>query len=117
PGDGLVTGNLDSGWSVPEYALASFHSANPWSQTQDFTTRIHWGDGTTSDGSLVSNGNNTWDVWGGHHYDKMYISVIAGLPITPLWVEVREEGQIVGYVTGNVRVYHDETDDGPQQNY
>src|SRR5207237_6866008 len=34
----------------------------------DFTATIDWGDGTTSQGTVVSNGDSTFNVYGAHTY-------------------------------------------------
>jgi hypothetical protein len=106
--DPAITGNLDSGWSVPTSTiLTSFTSTH--TALGDFTAVVHWADGTTSDGNVapVSGDPHSFDITGGHDYDKMYIAIIAAQPVAPLWAEVWEQGLLVGYVGGSVRLYDD----------
>jgi len=48
--------------------VAHFVDANPNGVISDFTSLIHWGDGTISNGTIVTNPNGGFDVVGGHTY-------------------------------------------------
>ena len=56
--EGLTTGSL---------TLATFTDANPGNNTADFTATIHWGDNSTSNGTVTYSGG-TYSVTGSHIY-------------------------------------------------
>ncbi|HWB13519.1 MAG TPA: DUF4214 domain-containing protein [Pirellulales bacterium] len=49
-------------------AVASFTDANPGATGSDFTASIDWGDGTTTAGTVASNGSGGFSVNGTHTY-------------------------------------------------
>jgi hypothetical protein len=51
-----------------DQAVAWFLDGNPSAQASDFTASISWGDGTTSQGRLISQGYGLFDVAGTHTY-------------------------------------------------
>jgi hypothetical protein len=48
--------------------LGSFQDGNPEADASDFTITIDWGDGATTSGALVSQGNGLFDIVGKHTY-------------------------------------------------
>jgi hypothetical protein len=48
--------------------VAKFNAANTSATAGDFTATIHWGDGTSSTGSIVADPNGGFDVTGSHTY-------------------------------------------------
>jgi hypothetical protein len=57
-----IEGNLFTG------TVATFTDADPFGTASDYTATINWGDGTTSTGTIVANGNGTFGVTGSHTY-------------------------------------------------
>jgi hypothetical protein len=55
------------GASTGSLTVATFTDANPGDHHGDFSATIHWGDGSTSSGT-VSYSNGTYSVQGGHTY-------------------------------------------------
>jgi len=48
--------------------VASFVDSNPSPSADEYTATIDWGDGETSDGTIVDNGGGQFDVVGDHTY-------------------------------------------------
>ncbi|HET6246254.1 MAG TPA: hypothetical protein VFE47_01020 [Tepidisphaeraceae bacterium] len=68
PGSKTVSGsNILEGRSFTA-AVATFHDNNSASTTAKLSATINWGDGTTSTGSIVSNGSGNFTVNGTHTY-------------------------------------------------
>jgi hypothetical protein len=59
-----IEGNLFSG------TVATFTDADPFGTATDYTATINWGDGNTSAGTIVDNGNGTFSVTGSHTYSE-----------------------------------------------
>jgi CSLREA domain-containing protein len=62
-----ATANATEGASTGTLTVASFTDANLGNNTGDFTATIHWGDGSSTSGS-VSYSNGTYLVQGSHIY-------------------------------------------------
>jgi hypothetical protein len=48
--------------------VATFTDADPYGTVADYVATINWGDGSTSAGTIVDNGNGTFGVTGSHTY-------------------------------------------------
>ena len=64
-------------------AVATFADSNASAQAASFTATIDWGDGVTSSGSVVSNGDGGFNVVGSHTYaeqatDAIHVTVADG---------------------------------------
>ncbi|HEV3167996.1 MAG TPA: hypothetical protein VGZ22_28600, partial [Isosphaeraceae bacterium] len=59
--------------------LGTFTDANPSSQATEYTATIHWGDGTTSSGSVVADPQGGFDITGSHMLDESTSSITINL--------------------------------------
>jgi hypothetical protein len=60
--------NLILGQAVINFPVATFTDANPFDPVSAYAAIINWGDGTTSGGTIQSNGNGSFTVLGSHTY-------------------------------------------------
>jgi hypothetical protein len=51
-----------------DVVVATFTDANPYGTVDDFTAWISWGDGWSSFGTILANGDGTFSVIGSHNY-------------------------------------------------
>ena len=70
--EGLTTGTL---------TVATFTDANPGDHTADFTATIHWGDSTSSSGT-VSYSGGTYSVTGSHIYADEHSAYTVTVDVT-----------------------------------
>ena len=56
------------GTALTGVTVASFTDDDPAGTSTDYTATIHWGDNTTSAGTIAANGNGGFDVTGTHTY-------------------------------------------------
>ncbi len=56
--------------NVDHLVVATFQDADPTPRIGEFSAVIRWGDGTTSDGQVVANGQGGFNVVGSHRYDR-----------------------------------------------
>jgi hypothetical protein len=99
-----ASGNSQDGYTLPQQEIMGFTSLDPDHNVNDFTAVIHWGDGTTSEGSVTEDPGllNLYNVNGSHTYDKVFINgsipPTGNVYPTPDWVAVYEHGVEVGAI-------------------
>ncbi|WP_406697219.1 RHS repeat-associated core domain-containing protein [Singulisphaera sp. Ch08] len=57
-----------AGEEFEDVSLFSFYDNDPNGSVEDFTAKISWGDGTTSEGTIEKSDRGTFDVYGTHIY-------------------------------------------------
>jgi hypothetical protein len=63
-------------------AVATFTDADPNGNVSDYTASITWGDGATSQGVVVSNGNGTFSVLGSHTFGEEAAGLTLSVTVT-----------------------------------
>ncbi len=89
--EGALTGDL---------AVAVFSDANPYAAASDFGAVIHWGDGTSSTGSVQQGSGGWFSIHGSHAYQE---ETLAGYTVT---ADVTDDGgaTLTGVGRGVARV-------------
>jgi hypothetical protein len=77
--------------------LASFTDGNPGGTAQDYSAMIQWGDGSSSAGTVVDNGNGTFNIVGNHTYQN------GGVGLT-LSVQVSDVGGATANTSGQFNI-------------
>ncbi len=89
-----VTFNVTQTVPFASVIVGRFSDANPLSGASDFTANIDWGDGTTSLGTVISDGNGVFSVQGAHRYDTS-----ASFNVTVTVTEVNHSNDVPASTT------------------
>jgi large repetitive protein len=85
----ITPGNVLEGKALLNVQLCSFTDADdPSATAASFTASINWGDGTTSIGTIVANGNGGFLVTGNH----TYADELTGNTLTTTITQINEAG-------------------------
>jgi hypothetical protein len=86
-------------WTVPAGPVGSFTDPNPFGHLSEYKAIIHWGDGSTSDGTITQNGsapNVSYTINAPSHS-------YSGAPYANCyWFEVKDDGVRAGVAGENV---------------
>ncbi len=92
--------------------VANFTSGNPSASAKDYSATIHWGDNTTSAGTIVSNGQGGFQVVGDHTFAEggsfPLTVVVSGTGVSSTATGSATIGDLLTPITGGV-----ETPTGP----